>query len=410
MQLNPSNFVKVIARSIEDERMEQFQKDFICLIRAALTNKTQTISSAFDWKKALYTAEKHNIGSILFYGAVNCNIFQGSQHMRELYKITIQSLMVSQRQIYELEQVEAAFEKENIDFMPLKGVVLKTIYPNPEMRAMGDADILIKYEQNEKIERVMEQLGFEFQYESDHELVWKKNVVFVELHKSVMTTYNKDFYNYYGSGWTFAKKVADCSRHEMSAEDFYVYIFVHFTKHYRISGIGIKHLLDLWMYVKAHPDLNWKYIMDELEKMKLSIFHYNIEKTLNVWFNGDCGTEATDLITNIIFDSGQYGSNDVAEINRALQNGKDSTWGIRFDKIFKNIFLPYQTMKEKYQILKKVPYILPVMWIVRCFDVLFRSNKDIKRYVRKMKKINSKQVQKNKQALRVVGLDFNLEE
>ena len=35
-------------------------------------------------------------------------------------------------------------DENGIDYMPLKGACLKLIYPQPELRLMGDADILIK--------------------------------------------------------------------------------------------------------------------------------------------------------------------------------------------------------------------------------------------------------------------------
>lgn len=386
--------------------MDYFQKEFIGLIHAAFTGSPRDLSSNFDWRKAIDTAKKHNIASILFYGALNCNVSQDSEHMRELYHLNLQSLMISIRQMHEIEQIEDAFKKESIDYMPLKGAILKTVYPKPEMRTMGDADILIKLDQYPKIEKIVSQLGFEFQYESDHELVWKKPSLFLELHKRIMTTYNKDFYSYFGSGWKIANKVSNSSRYEMSAEDFYLYIFVHFTKHYRISGIGIKHLLDLWVYAKAQPGLNWKYIEDELDKLNLYTFYLNIAKTINVWFNEEDATEVTDLITNVIFNSEQYGSTGMATVNRALQNGKKSAWRIKFDKIFKAVFLPYQVMKKKYGILQKMPFLLPIMWGVRCFDVLFHHNKHLKQYVRSMNQIDAKQISDNQRALHFVGLDF----
>lgn len=327
--------------------------------------------------------------------------------MEELYQSTLKSLIVSSRQMYEVEQIEKAFEAENISYMPLKGIILKNIYPKPEMRTMGDADILIRLEQYSRIKPIMEQLQFSFQYESDHELVWKKPALFLELHKSVMTTYNKDFYRYFGTGWEIAKSIPNISRYEMSAEDFYIFAFVHFTKHYRISGIGIKHLIDLWVYINAHSQLDWAYIEKELQKMHLSEFHVNVKKTIDVWFNGDAETDVTNLITNVIFNSGQYGSTEMAIINRSLQNGKDSVLRIKAERFFRSLFLPYSAMKEKYSILNKVPILLPFMWLIRCFEILLRDKVGIKHYFDRINQIDTAQITENKKALHAVGLDFN---
>ena len=43
---------------------------------------------------------------------------------------------------------------------------------------------------------------------------------------------------------------------EMSAEDEMIYIFTHYAKHYRAAGVGIKHILDLWVYKLYKPELD----------------------------------------------------------------------------------------------------------------------------------------------------------
>lgn len=389
--------------------MKKFQREYIGLIQAAFTGTPIELSPDFDWEKAVNLSKKHNIAPIIFYGAVSCNISKENEYMRELYQLTLQSLKISLRQTHEIKQIESAFEKEGIDYMPLKGTILKTVYPKPEMRTMGDADVLIRLEQYSQIQEIMTSLGFEFQYESDHELVWKKPSLFLELHKSIMTTYNKDFYHHFGSGWKIANRLPNCCRHEMSAEDFYIFIFVHFTKHYRISGIGIKHLIDLWVYANANPGLDWSHIENELKKMNLHKFYLNVKKTISAWFECKCETEITDLITNVIFNSGQYGSMDMAIVNRSLRNGDDSALKIKCKRILSTVFLPYSVMKVKYEVLKKAPILLPFAWVIRCFDVLFNQKNHLNRYMKRMNQINSKQVNENKLALHVVGLDFTCE-
>lgn len=389
--------------------MDIFQKEFISLIQAAFTQKQGTVSDDFDWSKAVSLAKKHNIAAILYYGARNSGVSEASADMQELFTLTYKSMMVSQRQTNETKRILAAFEAEGIDHMPLKGTILKSLYPQPEMRTMGDADILIRTEQYGRIEEIMKGLGFTFRRETDHELVWVKPSLFLELHKRVMTTYNADFYRYFGDGWKIANRVNDSGRYEMSPEDFYIYLFVHFTKHYRISGIGIKHLLDLWVYSEAYPELNREYIRDEMKKMNLSRFYENVLHTINVWFRGERETDISDVITGVIFSSGQYGSVEMAVVNRALRDSKGSPLKIRLAKTVKHMFLPYQAMKAKYKVLEKLPFLLPIMWIVRWFDILFIRRRLFKRYMGEMKQINSQSVEENRDALQFVGLDFDFQ-
>ena len=127
--------------------------------------------------------------------------------------------------------------------MLLKGTLLKEMYPKKELRAMGDADILIKTEQYDKIKPIMQGLGFEERTESDHELIWRKPQLLLELHKKLIPSYNKDYYAYFGDGWQLGKPNSNFPhRFEMSDEDQMIYLFTHFAKHYRDAGIGIRPL------------------------------------------------------------------------------------------------------------------------------------------------------------------------
>lgn len=387
--------------------MEKFQREFIKILKAGLSGTKENISPDFDFDKAIQLAKRHNVTPILYYGASNCDIPQEKAYMQELRQLTLRNMLVSERQMYEIKRIVKAFEAENIEYMLLKGAIFKSEYPKPEMRTMGDADILIKLEQYSKIRAIMEQLQYAFKYESDHELVWTKPSLFLELHKSIMTSYNKDLYSYFGTGWQMAKGMPGSSGYRMSEEDFYIFTFVHFTKHYRISGIGITHLIDMWVYSHSHPDINWAYVENELEKMHLSAFHTNIKKTIAVWFENAAETDITDLITNVIFNSGRYGTAEMAIINRALQNGKKSAANMKVNRVFNKVFPACSVMAKKYPILSKVPILLPFMWIVRFFEIVICRKEHVKKFVDETARIENADIEENEQALRLVGLEFN---
>ena len=49
------------------------------------------------------------------------------------------------------------------------------------------------------------------------------------------------------------------------------------------------------------------------------------------------------------------------------------------------LFLPYKFMKKRYPVLKKLPFLLPAMWIIRFLSAL--CNKE--RYTQEAQKVNS---------------------
>ena len=83
--------------------------------------------------------------------------------------------------------------------------------------------------------------------------------------------------------------------------------------------------------------------------------------------------------TDFIFESGAYGSKESRMIADGVKTAKTtnrSAKASRFKRIADMIFLPYGGMCIKYPVVKKVPILLPVFWVVRWVNVLLfkRSN------------------------------------
>ena len=195
----------------------------------------------------------------------------------------------------------------------------------------------------------------------------------------------------------------------MSDEDTFIYIFTHYAKHYRDGGIGIRHITDLYIYLSAKPDLNKEYIEAELKKLNLLDFYNNTLHTINVWLNGERSDEMSDFITKKIFESGSYGTYKAHIMSGAVKASK-SGGNVRIKRIVKLIFLPYKYMCDKYPVLIKAPFLLPVMWLVRIADVIFNKRDKIARQRKELDYITEDKIAEYKKELNFVGLDFNFKE
>ena len=380
------------------------------LTGSALNNKKCILPKDFDWNKAIVISMQHHIAVLIYYGAYNSGIKIPSPYSNILYKYTLQSIQLDAVQNYNFNIMSKSFGDNDIDYLPLKGIILKKYYPKSEMRFMSDIDILIKSEQYAKICNVMNNLGFKFKLESNHEYVWVNNNSNIELHKMLIPSYNKDFYRYYGDGWKHAK----CSGNNMfklNKEDFFIYTFTHLAKHYRDSGIGIKHFLDIWLLIKSEKNFDYKYIERELKKIDLWTFYRNCVKMLDVWFNAEESDEISDFMTNWIFSSGAYGKDDNKELSAALK--KTNLPNIKHRQILlyiKKIFPSYQEMKKVYIILDKLPWLLPVTWFIRIMDLIIFKRKNISASNLKLKKLTDHNIKIYQSALEYVGLKFDFKE
>lgn len=388
--------------------MDNIQAGVVSIIRAALTSDPQVLPPEIDLEQVVNIGRRHGILTLLYYGLKCCGMNNTDPLMQKLFQYAYKGMITHEHQMAEFQDIFAAFDKNGIDYMPLKGTLLKELYPQPEMRPMGDADILIKLDQYETIKPIMTELGFTEKLETDHELVWRKPTAYVELHKRLMSTSNKDFYAYFGDGWRLAKHCVG-TRYYMTDEDQLIYLLVHFAKHYRNGGIGIKHMVDLWVYHKNKTALDAEYLKQELEKLSLYDFYVNVMATLGVWFEEQTPTKVTDFITAIIFNSGAFGTREATLLADALKEGKASVSAkeIRTRKWWNAIFLPYKQMCIKYPVLKKFPFLLPGAWIYRIINSALFRKRNVKQQLHQISLMREENISGYQEALNYVGLDFN---
>ena len=391
--------------------MDSTQLGLIRIVDSAVHEKQNILPADFDLNAAMKIAKKHQIIPMLYYGALQCGISAKIPQMQQLFVQTCQYVAVNEKQMQALGEIFSAFDEAEIDYMPLKGTLLKGMYPKPEMRAMGDADILIRYEQYEEtIKPLMEKLEFREGRTSDNELVWEKTYAYIELHRRLLPSYNKDYYAYYGDGWRLAK-LQTGTRYGMSDEDQMVFLFTHFAKHYRDAGIGIRHLVDLQIYLDKYPALDQNYICQQMERLQLREFYENILATLKVWFAEETADQTTEFITQIVFNSGVYGTEQAHVLSDALKLSKKTgkSRKIRQSKFISELFPDYGYMCKRYPKLKGKKILLPIFWMMRLISAMFHG-KRVQAKKKRLDYINDQNVADYQQALNFVGLDFNFKE
>lgn len=385
-----------------------FENGVMELIGCALNGTTPNIEEGFDFEKAYEFAQKRQITPLLYYGAMNIPGFMDTLAGKRFFKSTMNMCFFCAEQSEAIDSIGKAFKENKIQHLMVKGTIIRNLYPYPEMRLMSDADILIKEEEYSKIKPIMLSLGFEEAYESDHELVWKKGDFTIELHKRLVPSYNKDYYEYFGDGWKLATRVdentGECF---MSDEDNFIYNFVHYAMHYRNGGIGVKHVTDFYVIMQKNKELDFTYIEAELEKLQLLEFWKNTKKLLGVWFASEESTDLTDFMTKKIFDSGAYGTKE-SKVNADAVRTSNTGKGMKIKKVFGWIFPSFKGMCQKYRFLKKVPILLPIMWVVRWVQVLFAPSK-IKARKKELDMLSQESVNQFASELDYVGLHFNFE-
>ncbi len=282
----------------------------------------------------------------------------------------------------ERSAVLARLEEAGIWYMPLKGCVLKELYPALGTRQMADNDILFDASRNSEVRKIMEELGFatdENYGRGIHDHFLKLPVCNFEMHRALFAdSANKAIYRYY-LGIT-DKMVKDEGRnygYHLSPEDFYIYLIAHEYKHYSGGGTGMRSLLDTYVYCKKKGDkLDWSYIDEELNKLGLKDFEARNRSLALHLLTGEALTAADREMLDYILSSGTYGTVSNKINNVISQYGNGAFAKTRY--VLSRIFLPLKTVKTAFPLFIKIPILLPFLPVYRLFKGLTQRKEKLR--------------------------------
>ncbi len=389
--------------------LNKLELGLIALVRSAMTEQYIPLPEGFALPTVLPMAKKHQIAPILMQAMTYQTSSDAAMCRMQLLQSSAMSLSISETQMAEVQTLCEAFAEAGVDHAPLKGVLIKQYYPMESMRSMSDIDILVRTEQYAKIEPIMKRLGYTFEVESDHEYNWRKGHVHAELHKCLIPSYNEDYYSYYNDGWDFFHPTKD-HRYEMRDEDLFIYLFTHYTKHFRDGGIGVKHLTDLWVFRRAKPNMDESYLIKELKKLHLDEFYANVTATAEYWFEDGELTDTVERMTHHIITCGAFGRQALQQKAEALRNAPAKGKHSKLRWVLQKIFLPYKNMCQKYPFLRRLPFLLPIMWIVRWFTAVFFKPKSLKKDIKNAKEMSQDSIDGYAEYLQSMGIYFDRKE
>jgi hypothetical protein len=167
--------------------------------------------------------------------------------------------------------------------------------------------------------------------------------------------------------------------YEMPPEDAYVFAIGHVAKHYAGGGIGIKHIMDIYVLGKCEYD--WTYINAELKKLGLDRFARLVQKLACSWFSEDGAEgydEAVSELGRAILESGAFGETEKRTASGILRSEKDSgKKDSRLKMVFARIFPSLEHMQMLFPVLKKYAFLYPAFWFVRAFDIVFNRRSEL---------------------------------
>ena len=375
--------------------MNKTAKDLIYLLSCAvngITPDTEKVQ-AIDLESLYILAKAHTLRAAVYIAFRSAGVID--YNFQQAYNKAVRKNVMLD---VERTAILAEFEKRGIWYMPLKGSILKELYPENGMREMADNDILYDSTKQSEIKEVMLGMGYSAESvgRSHHDVYMKPPVLNFELHTLLFDTAS-DFYGYYQD--TKRLMIPDESSkygYHFSDEDFYVYMLAHEYKHYSTGGTGLRSLLDRYVFLQNKGDsLDRAYIREQTEQLGLTDFEREQGELAEKVFSSATFPELTEREQELL--DYYLSSNTYGTITRTGENMVRKTYSqtqnrSRIGYICRRIIPDKKHMKAYFLFFYKHKLLLPIGYIWRIIRAPFIRKERIKAEMKALRKYDNKKV------------------
>ncbi len=357
-----------------------------------------------DMLESIYKkAELHVLTHLVAYGLWKCGLLDEQTEIGRKYSHSMLKANVRQEKLnYEYGRICKLLESNEIKFIPLKGAVLRNLYPETWMRLSCDIDILIHpNDLNTAVDLINRGLNYSIGKRGEYDMsLFSENGVHLELHFGIMEKMFKGS-SEFERIWSSATPISEGSMQMAMSDDvFYYHHILHMAKHFEANGCGIRFFLDTWMFnnskeVKLKGE--YKKMLSDIGLLK---FEEASRKLSNVWFSNEEHNRLTKNMQGFIVKSGIYGTSDNYFAFMQIRHGGKTQYAKS------RILLPYEKMLEIYPVLSKHKWLLPFYQIRRWTAILIKGR--LKSSVKELKdnsEISEEYVKKVKSLFDSLGIN-----
>ncbi len=261
-----------------------------------------------------------------------------------------------------MQQVSGALDAAGLWYAPLKGAVLRELYPAYGLREMADVDLLIDPAREDEAQRLMEQLGFTLQTQGSacHRVYRKGPFVTFELHSALFAPAHGEALHRYYQDVRARLVPSQGSRLRFTDEDFYVYLCAHAWKHFNAGGAGLRLLMDLYLYTEKTP-LNETVVRRETEKLGIDHFEARLRALSRTLFAGE-GEADAELLSYMLHSGAQGSRAHLAQNGLRRAGGSPLRYAIRRLRVPLDKSDPlYSAYAARYPLFYRHKLILPLL-------------------------------------------------
>lgn len=352
--------------------MKQEYRYLVTLCRHYLDGEPVVLQDSIDYSLLYKIANSHNLSAVLFcvINTADNKEIVPAVALKRFEDDFYEAIIRYDRQQEQLERLDTLLTSHQLRHVFFKGAEIKECFPVPQVRVMGDIDVLILPEERDTVKALMVQNGIKLLNANGPVYDYDADGVKLEIHTKIISgkVGNSNAEACFADAIDHA--VFDGSRGVLNHDYHFAYLITHLAHHFWFYGAGVKLILDLAVMLKTF-DIRLETVMDKLKEVGLCDFAEVILTVCRRWFgygtDNGCDIEKTEAFLLSFGAFGNVNRNKAAVIERKeLEEGKHNTaWKTKLRLLFPT----YQQVKNipYIRFIEGRPYLLPYAWVYRLF-------------------------------------------
>lgn len=373
--------------------MNQTQKQLVKILSSSIRKETVIFSSSevIDWPALIEEAKEHKVSGLGYSAIKNeiCNLEIDEKLLNEWKRDVIFSSMQQSKHVKQVANLLKVFNDHEIPVIILKGMVLRFLFPNPDLRTMSDVDILVHEEDLGRVKKILTKLDFRRlnDPQEKHDVYYGSDKPKIEVHWSLTEDgMFKGGKSYEEGIWERTREVdvQGTKTLTLGYNDFMLHLIIHMASHVAYHGFGIRYLVDIVVMVEQQGHcIDWEQLVADIDKCQMRKFAVVIFNCCDDLFGLKCPKQVLELakvdskyvslFEDEIMNCGVHGYRENSEVlSRQISfNRQEMT---PFRKFLNLFFPPIKEMNGKYHYAKKNKWLTPVAWIHHLFAGIFHPS------------------------------------
>ena len=286
----------------------------------------------------------------------------------------------------------------------LKGIICRTLYPDPDFRLSADEDLLLPRSEAETLHQALTERSLRTDTPPDKlssadEAAYSSadGKLLLEVHfrpfpgdSDVFSEYNSFFRDVFDNAEILM--VGGVPLRAPAPTDHLFYLLCHALRHFLHGGFGIRQVCDICLFACARGgEIDWQRLIRQAEAVRALDFTAALFSLGERFLGFDIpssgfpqellsgAADAADLLEDLL-DSGVYGASTLSRKHSssitlgAVENEKRGAPPER-PPVRRILFPPAAALSGRYPYLKKRPWLLPAAWMQRLAGYLGKQTK-----------------------------------